>query len=750
MISPRWPKGCGIWWVASGSNVIRLSAILRFAARMLLLLSLLVGGVELGAENPRNKQVLILHSYHLGYVWTSNIHDGILEALKVAGVGADIRTEYLDWKHFPTEENLARQFESLKAKYRGHPFHLIITTDNIATEFALKHREELFSGIPIVFCGYNGFSPALITNVPSVTGVAEHVDGAGTLEVALQLLPQARRVLVVCDGTETGRAVRSTLEAARARFQGRLEFEFLGEVHATEDVIQAVAKVPPDTLILIGPFNQDREGRFLDLWELPVLLRERGVKAPVFHLYEEALGHGSVGGSLMSGHQQGEAAGRLAVRMLQGEGRVPVMERPTVRTVVDFREMQRHGIPESRLHSGWAVLNPPRSFYERNKGLVLGSLALSLLAVFGLSAILVMRMQAEGAIRRSEARLRTLVQHMPVLICAFDPGGRIIVWNRACEQCTGYSDGEVADDPVAETSELLGNEARARLMGLARGEGVESEIELGLRAKNGEMRTVRWFSESRRFPIPGWAGWVVGVDVTRQLEAEEQLRRSQRMESLGTLAGGIAHDFGNLLTAIQGSVQLLEEDGDDPGQRQHHADVIGQAARRGADLVKQLMGFARAEPATLESVDIHELLGELRQMLERTLPRNIDLEIELGASNHSIRGDGGQIMQMLLNLALNARDAMPTGGRVLFRTENKDGKICIAVQDTGIGMSPEVQRKIFEPFFTTKAPGKGTGMGLAMTYTLVQNHSGQIRVESESGQGTTFHLSFPLPSQLGS
>jgi len=728
--------------------VINLRALLGIAARVLLLFGLLAGGVKLGAENPRNKQVLILHSYHLGYVWTSNIHDGILEALKAAGVGVDIRTEYLDWKHFPTEENLTRQFESLKAKYRGHPFHLVITSDNIATEFVLKHREELFPGVPIAFCGFNGFSPSLLRNIPSVTGVAEHVDGAGTLEVALQLLPQARRVLVVCDGTETGRAVRSTLESARRRFQGQLEFEFLGEAHATEEVIQAVVQVPPNTFILIGPFNQDREGRFLDLWELSALLRERGVKAPVFHLYEEALGHGSVGGSLMGGHQQGEAAGRLAVRILQGEdaGRIPVMERPTVRTVVDFREMQRNGIPESRLHSGWAVLNPPRNFYDRNKGLVLSSLALSLLTVFGLSATLVLRMQAEGAIRRSEARLRTLVQHMPVLICAFDPEGKIIVWNRACEQCTGYSDGEVAEDPVAETSELLGDEARARLLGLARGEGLESEVELSLRAKNGETRTVRWFSESRRFPILGWTGWAVGVDVTRQLEAEEQLRRSQRMESLGTLAGGIAHDFGNLLTAIQGSVQLLEEDGDDPQQRQHHADVIARAARRGADLVKQLMRFARAEPATLEFVDIHELLGELRQMLERTLPRNIDLEIDMGATNHRVRGDGGQIMQMLLNLALNARDAMPSGGRLSFHTQNPEGQVCIAVQDTGAGMSPDVLRKIFEPFFTTKAPGKGTGMGLAMTYTLVQNHGGQIRVESEPGQGTTFHLSFPLSS----
>ncbi len=139
------------------------------------------------------------------------------------------------------------------------------------------------------------------------------------------------------------------------------------------------------------------------------------------------------------------------------------------------------------------------------------------------------------------------------------------------------------------------------------------------------------------------------------------------------------------------------------------------------------------------------LLGILRHEFGPTKDHGA-LEIDMGATSYRIRGDGGQIMQMLLNLALNARDAMPSGGRLFFMTQNRDEQICIAVQDTGAGMSPEVQRKIFEPFFTTKAPGKGTGMGLAMTYSLVQNHGGQIRVESEFGQGTTFYLSFPLPS----
>ena len=442
---------------------------------------------------------------------------------------------------------------------------------------------------------------------------------------------------------------------------------------------------------------------------------------------------------------QGQAAGRLAVRVLLGEdaGRIPVEERPTVRSIVDHQEMQHFAIPMANVPPGCQVLNPPPSFYERNKSLVLSSLVLSLLGMLVLTAIVLSQLQTERVLRDSEAKLRYLIQNMPVLICALDNEGRVIVWNRACEECTGHGALEVVKQPAAAARALLHKEDYARFMGLIRGDGMETEAELSLVAKGGEHRRVRWFSESRLYPIPGWAGWVVGVDVTRQLEAEEHLRRSQRMESLGALAGGLAHDFGNLLSTIQASADLMELEEATAESRLCNLAVIRKVAARGTELVKQMMGFARAKPAGVAMVDIHTLLGELAPMLDRTFPKDIRLSLELGAKRPAIPGDSGQLMQILLNLALNARDAMPDGGHLSFWTQDEGEALHIWAQDTGMGMSPETQQRIFEPFFTTKEAGKGTGMGLAMVCMLVKNHAGSISVESEPGKGTCFHLRFP-------
>lgn len=831
-----------------------------------LLACLLLWAASLGAENPDHKQVLILHSYHLGYVWTANIHEGLRDVLQGSRLDVDLRTEYLDWKHFPTEENLARQFETLRAKYHDHRFDLVITSDNKALEFVLEHRAQLFPGVPIVFCGYNGFRPDLLARDQNVTGVAEFVDGWGTVEMGLRLVPQTRRVWVVTDLTETGRAVRREVERSLQIHAPDIEARFIGEGLSTEEVLARVEGIPGEDMILVGPFNQDSRGRFLDLWELAELMRDRHVQAPVLHLYEEALGHGVLGGSLMSGRLQGEAAGHLAVRVLRGEaaGAIPVRMDATVHRVVDFKEMRRFGIPETRIPEGSEILNPPESFYARHKHLILGSLVVSILAVLALTGVLVARRQRELALRRSEARLRALVQNMPVLVCAFDEGGQIIVWNRACESASGYPAEEILGGPEQHAFDLMKAEDWFSVVRLARGTEAEPRAELELQGKDGRSRTVLWTSEARRFPIPGWAGWIVGIDVTeqrlaeaerarlalavsqtvdgvllassdrtiayvnaaaaavfaerpedmtgkrldpyfaasapgegmaaiwqeiqagrpwrgrlrevrpdgtervldalfspirqageprpsavvvvrdvtRQLELEDLLLRSQRMESLGALASGVAHDFGNLLTTILSSTDLLEMDFDDPTQRQRDVEVVRKTAQRGADLVRQLLGFARSRPSELTTVDFHRVLEELREMLARTLPKTIRIELDLRATRHCIQGDGGQILQVLLNLALNARDAMPSGGTLSFRTASADSQIHVSIQDTGTGMSPEVMARIFEPFYSTKGEGKGTGMGLAMAYALVKSHGGEIEVRSAPGKGTTFHLRF--------
>src|SRR5450759_4051580 len=247
----------------------------------------------------------------------------------------------------------------------------------------------------------------------------------------------------------------------------------------------------------------------------------------------------------------------------------------------------------------------------------------------------------------------------------------------------------------------------------------------------------------------------VVVDVTRHSHLQEQLRQAQKMEAIGELAGGIAHDFNNLLTVISGFTELMLVTTDSRDSR--HADLleVQKAAERAATLTRQLLAFSRRQVLQLQVLDVNELVEGIKALLQRTMSEDIELVMALGVVN-PIRVDASQLEQVLLNLALNARDAMPDGGELRFVTEmvtvddavqyppmTQGRYVRLTVSDTGVGMPPETQAHIFEPFFTTKPLGKGTGLGLATVYGIITQSGGFIEVDSQVGRGTSFAIYFP-------
>ena len=250
--------------------------------------------------------------------------------------------------------------------------------------------------------------------------------------------------------------------------------------------------------------------------------------------------------------------------------------------------------------------------------------------------------------------------------------------------------------------------------------------------------------------IDSWRTQVLIRDVTKAKQLEEELRQSQKMEAMGKLAGGIAHDFNNVLTVIMGlSEFVLETVGPDHAVTQDLRD-INAAGRRAAGLTQQLLAFSRKQVLDIRSMDVSNQIAQFSAMLRRILPENIELRVNLDATLTTIDADPAQVDQLLLNLAVNAKAAMPDGGTLSLSTRNTNGtatvpgqRIMITVADTGDGMDEETQRRMFEPFFTTKPAGQGTGLGLAMVYGIVQQLGGTIAVESWVGKGTTFHVTFP-------
>jgi two-component system cell cycle sensor histidine kinase/response regulator CckA len=245
---------------------------------------------------------------------------------------------------------------------------------------------------------------------------------------------------------------------------------------------------------------------------------------------------------------------------------------------------------------------------------------------------------------------------------------------------------------------------------------------------------------------------------TKRKRLEQQLVQAQKMEGLGTLAGGIAHDFNNILAIILGYTNKLESAHSKPHEFPGAIKIIKEAVERGAALVQQLLTSARQTEARFSSVDLNALVRELESMLQATFPKTISFQLELAPDLPVITADKSQLHQVLLNLCVNARDAMPAGGTLTLATSitpgpeltemfsgvTADSYACIRVRDTGIGMSRQVKSHIFEPFFSTKERGKGTGLGLSVVYGVVNNHRGFVQVESEPGAGTSFIVYLPV------
>ncbi|NUT56842.1 MAG: response regulator [Thermoleophilia bacterium] len=237
-------------------------------------------------------------------------------------------------------------------------------------------------------------------------------------------------------------------------------------------------------------------------------------------------------------------------------------------------------------------------------------------------------------------------------------------------------------------------------------------------------------------------------DITERKHLETELMNAQKLESLGRLAGGVAHDFNNLLTGITGYATLLLERANGDGELRRDLGEIVRAADRAADLTKQLLAFGRRQVLKPQPLDLNEVVAAVRPLLERLLGEDVALEVRIGAELGTVRADPGQIEQVIVNLAVNARDAMPNGGRLVIETRNRGTAVELVFTDTGIGMDDETRAQIFEPFFTTRE--QGVGLGLASVHGIVHQSSGEVTVESTPGVGSVFVVSLPrVPEKPG-
>ena len=373
------------------------------------------------------------------------------------------------------------------------------------------------------------------------------------------------------------------------------------------------------------------------------------------------------------------------------------------------------------------------------------------------------RQRTEDRLRNANLAMRTALEASPLAIYSVNAEGLVRSWNSAARKLFGWKESEVLGRPLPAIA-AAGEPTLAWRLSQAR----DGEVPAGLVAPGIDVVCQRF--DGTTFDANLWSqalrdvnGTLVGLieivaDVGERKMLEQQVLQAQKMDAIARLAGGVAHDFNNLLTVISGYTNLLMGKLIPGDPARDDLEQVARAAERAGDLTRQLLAFSRRQLVRSSVVQIGALISEAEPILRRVLGQGVALAASVAPDMAPVRADPGQIEQVLLNLALNARDAMPEGGEFTLEAStaclNEEAAALagvtpgeyaiIRVCDTGIGMDAEVQARIFEPFFTTKAPGKGTGLGLSTSYGIIRQNSGNIRVESQPGRGTVFTIWLPV------
>ena len=370
------------------------------------------------------------------------------------------------------------------------------------------------------------------------------------------------------------------------------------------------------------------------------------------------------------------------------------------------------------------------------------------------------RKRAEEALRRSEADFRSLVEDAPYGIYRASVTGRLLQVNPALRRMLGYeNEQDLLRKDLATDVFLHNGEYRRLAEQLTRTEEVK-DIEMEWKKQDEMPIIVRCSGRRINDELGSPAAFeVFAEDVSEKRVLEKQLRMAQKMEAIGRLSGGIAHDFNNLLGVIIGYSRVLRRSLGPENELSEHAVEIEKAGERAAAMTKQLLAFSRQQVLTPEVLNLNTLVTDMEKMLPRLLGEDIEVSLSLDPALGSVQADQSQIHQVIMNLAVNARDAMPNGGKLKFQTANAHldpqytrthpgsrvgDYVCLSVTDTGTGMDPSILAHIFEPFFTTKERGKGTGLGLATVYGIVKQSNGYIWVDSAPGAGASFQIYLPL------
>lgn len=750
----------------------------------------LVGGVRVvcaqqtGGSAVPAFDVLCLHSYHQA-AWTDAIMEGYRDALgDVPGITWHV--EYMDTKRLQTPAYLAQLAALYRTKYADATFDGVLLSDDHALAFALKHRAELFPGAPLVFCGVNDFRPEMLQGAPDVTGVVEQGDFAQTVHFVRQVRPDMRTLHVICDRTRTGRLNLDALQDVVRREHPALGFQVLDDTSVTA-LRDALTRVPGGDAVFFISYWSDAEGHSVAMYDLSGVIR--GSPVPVFGRSEWMMGEGLAGGMCVRGRSQGRSAGRLLRQIRNGTAvrDLPVVTESPNEFMVDLAVFRQYGIPRARVPVGSVILNAPRSVLEIPKPLAWTTLVL-MIALVSLVGVLVLDIQMRRRYARrlaaSEAKYREVFDGAGEAIFVHDAvTARILDVNRTMLEMFGVT----REEALALTPEQFSSgeppytaAAVARWMAKAREEGPQT-IVWHTRRKDGSTFWVQvMLTHSRIGGQDRILAVVHDISARRAEQARaralrESLVQARRLESLGLLASGVAHDLNNMLGPVLAMPGLITEEldnvlqGDEEASNRVRKDLNGieTAAVRAAETIKDLLMLSRQGGVAKVVLDLSAVIEEALASRDIQAARSAHPQVEVafcrGGEVLEVMGASTNLIRAVSNVVRNALEAVGERGRITLEltrcalaqgvpgdpTSLPGDYARVRVRDNGCGIAADQIDRVFDPFFSRKArsASSGTGMGLPIVHSILRDHGGGVQLRSTAGEGTAVDLYLPLSQE---
>ncbi|MFY9568223.1 MAG: ABC transporter substrate binding protein [Acetivibrionales bacterium] len=772
----------------------------------LLLFIVMTKSFVFAVRSEGTDSVLVLHSYDQGLAWTNRQNEGIVNIFGDSEASYRIYVEYMDWRNHPEDENLEQLREYLRYKYMNRNIAVVIATGDVALQFALDNRTELFSDAPVIFSGVNETTAReIIGDRADVTGVTEEIDPVGTVKAAFRINPDIRKIYVVYDNSANG-IIQG--EAAVDSIAGHAaEAEVIGlDSSDPVKVLDTVSKADDDSIVICTTLTA---GNAADVSRIDhfcsALCRESRV--PVYSLYDIGFGNGAAGGSMVSGRLQGEEAAKLALRVLGGEdiSDIPFVKKNTTRYVFDYKVLQRFGINISLLPADSEIINKPGTYLEDNKGTVLAAVVIIVMLLMFITILLfyLKRLQAmKKELSESNIKLTGLYEDLSLASRKLKKQYDELTAVQQDLSTSEYKlellfekmmNGFFIFEPVFNT---VGKIVDMRFLmvnpGFFQNIGMEKEVVVGKTWLEVFGSPNRDLARYQNLLDTGWAerfesydpqkkqyylvesfliakdqigvifenitDYKTALKEVRQLNIELEKRVADRtaklreaVAELESFAYTVSHDMKSPMRAVDGYVQILLEDFGDKldSDAVEMLNNIRTISRESIDMINMILQYSKTSAAVLnrEPVDLEAMVTEVFNELKLGYPdRDIRLTIETGLPGVSV--DRILFRQLLQNIISNSMKFTAIRDKALIAvgcTITQDSYV-FYVRDNGVGFDMKYSGKLFGLFQRLHTPDEfdGSGIGLVTVKKIIEKHDGKVWIEGKVDEGATVYFTLPL------